>query len=180
MMKLAQVLLFALCSSLAGMSQTAKASDEPLIFRIIPQDSTIASGSKFMILNVELLNTTQHVVRLSPAGIGAQVGFANNACSLADGYRSRNTIVDPWPTFEGEIISIAPSTAYRQTMKVNLDPEFFTPGMYSVGIVFSGTFGGRNKRGVFTGSLMSNRVFFEVAEPLDSSAVPPLTTQPRH
>jgi hypothetical protein len=178
-MKLAQILLFALCSSLAGMSQTAKASDDPLIFRIVPQDSTIANGSKFMILNVELLNTTQHVVRLSPAGIGAQVGFANNACSLTDGFRSQNTVVDPWPTFQGKIISIAPGTTYRQTMKLNLDPEFFAPGMYSVGIVFSGTYGGRNKKGVFTGNLTSNRVFFEVAEPDDHSAAaaPPTARQ---
>jgi len=163
-------------SSLAAPQHTkAGMPQEPLVFRIIPQDSTIASGAKFVTLDVELLNTTRHVVRLSPSGMGAQIGFSNRACSLTEPSRTQITSRDPWPEFRGKIISIPPGGTYRRIMKLDLDPEFFSPGIYTVTVMFSGTYGSEPRKDVFTGNLESNQVLFEIAEPTDEEAKAPAT-----
>lgn len=140
--------------------------DDPLVFRIIPENSTLPSGSKFINIEVELRNTGQKPVRLSPVGIGAHVNVANKPCSVSDGIRNQSISADPLPSFRATtIISIPSGGTYQQTMKLDLSPEFFTPGMYSISMYFSGSSGGSGMKDVYTGDLKSNEVFFEIAEP---------------
>jgi hypothetical protein len=144
----------------------ADKSDEPLVFRIIPENSTLPNGSKFINIEVELRNTGQQMVRLSPVGIGAHVSVANRPCSLSDGIRNQSISADPLPSFRAtKIVSIPPGGTYHQTMKLELTPEFFIPGMYSISMYFSGSAGHSDMKGVFNGDLKSNEVFFEIAEP---------------
>jgi hypothetical protein len=148
--------------------------DEPLVFRIIPENSTLPSGSKFINIEVEIRNTGHDTVRLSPVGIGTQVSVANKPCSLSDGIRAQNSSADPLPAFRAtKIVSIPPSGTYEQTMRFELAPEFFTPGMYRISMYFSGSAGGL--KDVYTGDLKSNEVFFEIAEPENSATNKPRT-----
>lgn len=153
-------------------SQTT--AERPLVFRIIAEDSTIASGSKFLPIDVEFHNTSKHAVRFSPAGIGAEVSFVNRPCSLDEGVRSQGTSADPGPGFKGKVISVPPGETYRQKIQLRLDPKFFTPGMYSISMYFSGSAGGLED--VYTGDLKSNEIFFEIAEPEDTNSA---TNRPR-
>ncbi len=160
-------------------SQTT--AQRPLVFRIIAEDSTIASGSTFLPIDVEFHNTSKRPIHFSPAGIGAEVSFVNRPCSLNEGVRSQGTSADPGPGFKGKVISISPGETYRQKIRLRLDPKFFTPGIYSVTVFFSGGYGTYGMKDVYAETLKSNEVFFEVAEPLDNSAVvSPLTRQSHH
>lgn len=167
------VLFLLMCAMLVPKNLTAgKKSDkpnEPLIFRIIPENSTIPSGSKYVNIEVEIRNTSQQIVRFSPVGIGTQVIVANRPCSLSDGIRTQNISADPLPSFRTtKIISIPSGGTYQQTMRLELAPDFFTPGIYSISMYFSGSAGGR--KDVYTGELKSNEVFFEIAEPEDANS----------
>jgi hypothetical protein len=159
--------------NLTAGSKPNKQADS-LVFRIIPVNSSLPSGSKFISIEVELSNTSQKTVRITPVGIGTQVSIAYRGCSMDDGFRDLSTNADPFPDFRAtKVISIPPGGTYRQIRKIELEPDFFKPGMYRMSMYFSGSVGGR--KDVFTGDLESNEVFFEIDEPENTAKNTPST-----
>jgi hypothetical protein len=145
-------------------------TERPLVFRIIAEDSSLASGSKFLPIDVEFHNTSKHLIRFSPAGIGAEISFVNRPCSLEEGVRSQGSSADSAAGLKGKIISVRPGETYWQKIRLRLDPNFFTPGIYSVTVFFSGGYGTYGMKGVYAEDLRSNEIFFEIAERLDNAA----------
>ncbi len=47
-------------------------------------------------------------------------------------------------------------------LKLELYPDFFSPGVYRIQISYSGRYGGARKEGLFLGTVDSNEVLFEV------------------
>jgi hypothetical protein len=84
-------------------------------------------------VEAELRNTSDRQLTLSPAGLLSQVSFTNRASSLEDGFRSKNSSHDPLPGWKGgKVVTLAPGESYRQVLKLELDPDFFSPGVYRV------------------------------------------------
>ncbi len=146
----------------------------PLLFRIVLPRSTVCVGEHHLNVESELRNVSDHPVSLSPAGIKAQVSFTNRACSIGDGFRSNTISTDPAPGWKaGKVVKLGPGQSYRQTLKLELDPEFFQQGIYRVQIGYSGKYGAADQSELFTGALDSNEVLFEVSDCADSSAKRP-------
>ncbi len=135
----------------------------PLLFRIVLPRAVMCSSDRNLEVEAELRNISDHTVSLSPAGIQAQVSFTNRASSLEDGFRSMNSSSDPLPgSKDGNVVTLAPGESYRRVLKLELDREFFSPGVYRVQISYSGRYGGTKREGVFLGTIDSNEALFEV------------------
>jgi len=142
----------------------------PLLFRIVLAHSSVCVADRHLELESELRNISGHPVSLSPAGITAQVSFTNRACSLDDGFRSNTISTDPAPGWKSDkFVTLAPGESYRQTLRLELDHEFFSPGVYRVQIGYSGRYGAGKQEGVFLGTSNSNEVLFEVVGDCASS-----------
>jgi len=157
----------ALSSSMPGQA----VSNGPILYRIVLPRATVCVGDRQLEVESELRNIGLHPVSLSPAGIRAQVSFANRPCSLKDGFRSNNISSDPNPAWKGgSIVTLAPGESYRKALKLELDPDFFPEGVYRVQIGYSGRYGAVGRAGLFVGMLDSNEVLFEVEDCSDSPA----------
>jgi hypothetical protein len=140
-------------------------SDSPLLFRIVLPHSSVCVGDRQLEVESELRNISEHPVSLSPAGIRAQVSFTNRACSLDDGFRSNTISTDPAPGWKSDkLLTLVPGASYRQTLKLELDRDFFSPGVYRVQLGFSGRYGAGKQEGVFVGTGNSNEALFEVGD----------------
>ncbi len=156
---------------LSGSMLGQTVSNGPILYRIVLPRATVCVGDRQLEVDSELRNIGQHAVSLSPAGIGAQVSFANRPCSLKDGFRSNTVSGDPDPAWKGgSIVTLAPGESFRKTLKLELDPDFFAEGVCRVRIAYSGRYGGAGRTGLFVGMLDSNEVLFEVEDCSDSSA----------
>lgn len=145
----------------AVLAQTKPAA--PLLFRIVLPRAVMCIGDRNLEVEAELRNISDHTVSLSPAGIQAQVSFTNRASSLEDGFRSKNSSSDPLPgSKDGNVVTLAPGESYRRVLKLELDRDFFSPGVYRLQISYSGRYGGAKKEGVFLGTIDSNEALFEV------------------
>jgi hypothetical protein len=82
---------------------------------------------------------------------------------LEDGFRSKNIANDPLPAWKsGNVVTLAPGESHRQVLSLELDPDFFSPGVYRIQISYSGKYGGDKKAGLFLGRVDSNEALFEV------------------
>lgn len=143
------------------LAQTKPAA--PLLFRIVLPRAVVCAEERNLEVEAELRNVSDHLVSLSPAGIRSQVSFTNRASSLEDGFRSKNSSSDPMPgAKEGSVVTLAPGESCRRVLKLELDRDFFPPGVYRVQVSYSGRYGGTKNRGVFLGSIDSNEALFEV------------------
>jgi hypothetical protein len=130
--------------------------------------------SRELEVEAELRNISGRRISLSPAGLLAHVSFTNRASSLEDGFRSKESSNDPLPGWKGDkTVALAPGASYRQMVKLKLDPDFFSPGVYRVQISYSGKYGANGQAGLFLGSVDSNEALFEVDECPSSPAKKP-------
>jgi hypothetical protein len=146
------------------------APEGPLLFRIVLPHSTVCTGARQLETESELRNISGRPISLSPAGIRGQIQFTNRPSSLEDGFRSNGITADPPPNWTGKTITLAPGGSYRRILKLELAPDFFTDGIYRMQIEYSGAYGGSGHKGVFTGSIASNEVLFEIRECASPSA----------
>lgn len=157
-----------LCTVLAVGAMTvadggAQSTTQPLLFRIVLPHTVLCVADRRLEVEAELRNTSGRQLSLSPAGLLAQVSFTNRASSLEDGFRAMNRSSDPLPGWkDGKIVTLAPGESYRQVVKLELDSDFFTPGVYRIQIIYSGKYGGVKREGVFRGTADSNEALFEV------------------
>lgn len=156
-----------LCVALGACRVLAQESQSSVLeLRIFAEQSLLKTGSD-LVLNVELLNVSMRPVRVSPAGIASQVSFVNLPCSLDEGTRSLSRSIDPLP-FAPQMTQtvIEPGQTFRKTIHVRLDKGFFSPGVYSMTIVFSGAFGGSGNKDSFKDFVKSNEILFSISENL--------------
>jgi hypothetical protein len=146
----------------------------PVIFRIIADESEISAEAREITVEAELLNTSNHSIKLSPAGIGAQVTLSNIPCSLGEDIWTQTRNYDPNQlSSKTNLVVIRPGQTFRKQLKVKLTSDASASGVHSLRMVFSGGFGGGRAPGVFTGDLISNEILFYVAE--KEAGAPPLT-----
>jgi hypothetical protein len=137
----------------------------PLLFRIVLPHAVMCVGDRHLEVEAELRNISQHPISLSPAGIQAQVSYTNRACSIDDGFRSNTISTDPAPGWKSDkVVTLAPGASYRQTLKLELDRDFFPAGVYRVQIGYSGRYGVGSQEALFVGTLNSNEALFEVGD----------------
>ncbi|MFN8007374.1 MAG: hypothetical protein U0V70_10190 [Terriglobia bacterium] len=156
-----------LCAVLAVGAMTvdnidAQSAVQPVLFRIVLPHAVLCVVDRHLEVEAELRNTSGRQLSLSPAGLLAQVSFTNRASSLEDGFRSKNSSSDQLPgRKDGKVVTLAPGESYRQVLKLELDPDFFTPGVYRIQISFSAGMAGLRKK-VSSGTADSNEALFEV------------------
>jgi hypothetical protein len=167
LMGLALTLWVVVSGSLLGQAR----SSDSVLFRIILPHSMVCVGERQLEVESELRNISKHPISLSRAGMRAQVSFTNRACSLEDGFRSSTISTDPAPSWKGgKVVTLATGESYRQTLKLELAPDFFVQGVYRVQIGYSGKYGAGGQGDFFLGTLNSNEVLFEVGDCTASSA----------
>jgi hypothetical protein len=158
-------LILVLGLMLSGTLLGQATSSDTILFRIVLPHSTACVGDRHLEVESELRNVSDHPISLSPAGITAQVSFTNRACSLEDGFRSNTISTDPVPNWKGgKVVMLAAGESYRQVLKVELAPDFFTQGVYRIQISYSGKYGAGGREDLFLGTLNSNDVLFEVGD----------------
>lgn len=142
---------------------SAQPTAQPVLFRIVLPRPVVCIADRSLEVEAELRNTSDRHLALSPAGLLSQVSFTNRASSLEDGFRSKNSSNDPLPGWRGgRVVTLAPGASYRQVLKLDLAPDFFSPGVYRIQISYSGRYGAVEKDGLFLGAVDSNEALFEV------------------
>jgi hypothetical protein len=146
---------------LNALAQTAATT--PVLLRIVLPHAVMCGSDRHLEVEAELRNASGRAIALSPAGLLAHISFTNRASSLEDGFRTKASSNDPLPGWKSnKVVTLAPGMSYRQTLRLELDPDFFSVGVYRVQISFSGRYGGGKKEGLFVGAVDSNEALFEV------------------
>jgi hypothetical protein len=153
-----------LLAVMVPMSISAQApASAPLLYRIVLPHAVLCVVDRHLEIEAELRNVSDHQISLSPAGILSQLSFTNRASSLEDGFRTKSSSNDPLPGWKGDkVVTLAPGASYRQTVRLELDREFFSPGVYRVQASYSGRYGATKQEGLFLGTVDSNEALFEI------------------
>jgi hypothetical protein len=167
-------MVMAFCAVLAGGTLTQKKPEPPVLFRIVLPCPEMCVGDRYLEVEAELRNISEHPISLSASGIRAQVSFMNLARSLQDGFRSNTISSDPIPDGRSNnVVTLTPGQSYRQPLKLELDHDFFSTGVYSVQIAYSGRYGAGRAEGLFLGTVDSNEALFEITDCESSHAKKP-------
>ena len=151
--------------------------------RITLSRTAVCQRTPYLEVEAELRNVSLTALRLSTVGLGASISFTNVPGSLEDGFRSSHTNVDPLSTLRetrSRIVTIGVGGSKRETLRIPLDQDFFTPGVYRLTVGYSGTFGDRSSKGRAIGWTDSNEILFEIEECKSSAGGEPSPETSRH
>jgi len=161
--------------ALSSVSQARTAlHEEPsaVVFRIIARENTVCLGSSLR-LEIELRNDSKRALRVQPNGISG-VYSSTTRPAREQGFPEHANHYDlfhPLPSDkQPPTVMLLPGRSHRRLISLPLSDDFYrTDGIYRLSLSYSGLLHASKESAntgptLFTGSLDSNEIIFEIQD----------------